>query len=143
LLDADPKYVGLIDSPKLTKYELSSYENCARRLAAKGDVRAEPCRSGTSPHLPVDLSMSNDDKNLNTAAPSKVSIQPTGQSQDAVRHEKDALHHKFHKSPQPSREDEKNDQRSQARPQSDKDDLQPGEGQPETPKVGSRDAPGG
>jgi hypothetical protein len=67
----------------------------------------------------------------------------TGQgSQDAVRHEKDALHHKFHKDPQPSGADEKKDQRSQARAQQDSVDIQ-SEGQPEIPKVGSRDAPGG
>jgi hypothetical protein len=86
--------------------------------------------------------MSNDDKNLNIAAPSKVS--PTGQSQDAVRHEKDAQHHKFHKEPRPSSEDEKHAQRSKARAQQDSVDMQQIEGQqPEIPKVGSRDAPGG
>jgi hypothetical protein len=47
-------------------------------------------------------------------------------SQDAVRHKKDALHHKSHSTSQP-----------------DSADMQPGEGQPEIPKVGSRDAPGG
>jgi hypothetical protein len=48
-------------------------------------------------------------------------------SQDALRHEKDALHHKFHSSPQPDTAAETNEA---------------GE-QPEIPKVGSRDAPGG
>jgi hypothetical protein len=54
----------------------------------------------------------------------------TGQSQDAVRHEKDALHHKFHKGPQLGNADEGNDQQIDGQ-------------QPEIPKVGSRDAPGG
>jgi hypothetical protein len=35
------------------------------------------------------------------------------------------------------------DQRSQTRTQQDNVDMQPNEGQPEIPKVGSRDAPGG
>jgi hypothetical protein len=48
-------------------------------------------------------------------------------SQDALRHEKDALHHKFHSAPQPD-----------AAPET----SEAGE-QPEIPKVGSRDAPGG
>jgi hypothetical protein len=65
------------------------------------------------------------------------------QSQDAVRHEEDALHHKFHKGPRPSGADKKDDQGSQARAQQDSVDMQPSEGQPEIPKVGSRDAPGG
>lgn len=65
-------------------------------------------------------------------------------SQDAVRHEKDALHHKFHNGPRVSGADEKNDQQSQARAQQDSVDMQQIEGQqPEIPKVGSRDAPGG
>ncbi len=68
---------------------------------------------------------------------------PVGQSPDAVRHEKDALHHKFHKSPQPGARAEKPDQQAQARTQQDSADMQPSEGQPEIPKVGSRDAPGG
>jgi|HubBroStandDraft_6_1064221.scaffolds.fasta_scaffold132599_4 hypothetical protein len=67
--------------------------------------------------------MSND-KELNN------SNRRTGQSQDAVRHEKDALHHKFHKGPQPGSADEGNDQQIDGQ-------------QPEIPKVGSRDAPGG
>jgi hypothetical protein len=66
------------------------------------------------------------------------------QSQDAVRHEKDALHHKFHKGRQPGSADDKNDQQSQARAQQDSVDMQQlEEQQPEIPKVGSRDAPGG
>ena len=74
----------------------------------------------------------------------KNSNRQTGESQDAVRHEKDALHHKFHKGPQPSSAVEKNDQQSQARAQQDSVDMQQIEGQqPEIPKVGSRDAPGG
>ena len=84
--------------------------------------------------------MSNEDPNT----PIKVSNRQTGQSQDAVRHEKDALHHKFHTDPQRSRADEKNDQESQARAQQDSVDMQQIEGQQaEIPKVGSRDAPGG
>ena len=64
------------------------------------------------------------------------------QSQDAVRHQKDALHHKFHHGRQ--RADQKADQLSQARAQQDSVDMQQIEGrQPETPKVGSLDAPGG
>lgn len=54
-------------------------------------------------------------------------------SQDAVRHEKDAQHHKFRSGSQPSEPVGKNDRQS---PQSE-------EQQPEIPKVGSRDAPGG
>ncbi|HTB88259.1 MAG TPA: hypothetical protein VK743_09920 [Steroidobacteraceae bacterium] len=65
------------------------------------------------------------------------------QSQDAVRHEEDALHHKFHKDPRPGGDDKKDDRGSQARAQQDSIDIQPSEGQPEIPKVGSRDAPGG
>jgi hypothetical protein len=48
-----------------------------------------------------------------------------GQSQDALRHRQDAAHHKVHKSPQ-----------------SDATDTEAGQ-QPEIPKVGSLDAPGG
>ena len=44
---------------------------------------------------------------------------------------------------QGARTDRKHDQRSSAIAQLDRDDPQPGEGQPEIPKVGSRDAPGG
>ena len=73
----------------------------------------------------------------------KASNRETGQSQDAVRHEKDAMHHKFHKGPQASGAAKKSDQESQARMQQDSVDMQPSEGQPEIPKVGSRDAPGG
>ena len=83
--------------------------------------------------------------NDKSSAKSSDRSDQTGQgSQDAVRHEKDALHHKFHKGPQPSGTDEKNDQQSQARAQQDSVDMQQIEGQqPEIPKVGSRDAPGG
>jgi hypothetical protein len=87
--------------------------------------------------------MSNENKDPNDTSPVKISNRQS-QSQDAVRHEKDALHHKFHKGPQPSAEEEKNDQKSQARAQQDSVDMQQIEGQqPEIPKVGSRDAPGG
>lgn len=60
-----------------------------------------------------------------------------GQSQDAIRHEKDALHHKFHKgSPH---------QASALPPlvETQSDAGEQIEAQPEVPKVGSRDAPGG
>lgn len=53
---------------------------------------------------------------------------PSGQSQDAVRHEQDALHQKLHKSPLPPSGAEENDEQPSAA---------------EFPKVGSRDAPGG
>jgi hypothetical protein len=78
--------------------------------------------------------MSNDDNNPDAAIPLKVSDRQVGQSQDAIRHQKDAVHHKFHKGPV----DGKTDQ------QLGDDDAQQIEGQqPEIPKVGSRDAPGG
>lgn len=53
----------------------------------------------------------------------------TGESQDALRHEEDALHHKVHRT-HPGTTTEKS--------QDDGDNLQS-----EIPKVGSRDAPGG
>jgi hypothetical protein len=57
-----------------------------------------------------------------------------GLSQDALRHEKDAQHHKF----------EKNGQQTQARAQQDSVEVQHSEEQqPEIPKVGSPDALGG
>ena len=88
--------------------------------------------------------MSNENKDPHDSSPVKVSNRQSGQSQDAVRHEKDALHHRFHKDPQASAEEERNDQKSQARAQQDSVDMQQIEGQqPEIPKVGSRDAPGG
>jgi hypothetical protein len=88
--------------------------------------------------------MSNDNKDPNNTSPIKAANRQSGQSQDAVRHEKDALHHKFHKGPRQSGSDEMNDQQSQARAQQDSIDMQQIEGQqPEIPKVGSRDAPGG
>jgi hypothetical protein len=65
-------------------------------------------------------------------------------SQDAVRHQKDALHHKFHNGRRSNEADQKADQQSQARAQQDSVDMQQIEGrQPEIPKVGSLDAPGG
>jgi hypothetical protein len=77
---------------------------------------------------------------VKTTAPTQVSDRPTGQSQDAIRHERDALHHKFHKGP----EDQKASTQSQARAQQDSVDMQQLEGQqPEIPKIGSSDAPGG
>jgi hypothetical protein len=87
--------------------------------------------------------MPNDNRNANSE-PGNTSGHIGQGSQDAVRHEKDALHHKFHKGPQQSGPDEKNDQQSQTRAQQDSLDMQQIEGQqPEIPKVGSRDAPGG
>jgi len=86
--------------------------------------------------------MSRENKDPNTSS-TKLSNRQTGQSQDAVRHEKDALHHKFHSGPRRSEEDQKNNQGQQAKSQEDSVDLQQSEGQPEIPKVGSRDAPGG
>jgi hypothetical protein len=65
-------------------------------------------------------------------------------SQDAVRHQKDALHHKFHNGRQSKEADQKAGQQAQARAQQDSVDMQQIEGQqPEIPKVGSLDAPGG
>lgn len=49
------------------------------------------------------------------------------QSQDALRHEEDARHNKRHKTPLPGVPEDENTARQQ----------------PEIPKVGSRDAPGG
>jgi hypothetical protein len=72
--------------------------------------------------------------------------QNTGQqSQDALRHRQDAAHHKFHKSPQGGAADTHRGQRSEGGPQQDDSDINQSdaEQQPEIPKVGSRDAPGG
>jgi hypothetical protein len=72
--------------------------------------------------------------------------QRTGQqSQDAQRHQQDAAHHKVHKSPQPGATDTRSGQQSQGRPQKDDTAISESEAgqQPEIPKVGSRDAPGG
>jgi hypothetical protein len=52
----------------------------------------------------------------------------TGESQDALRHEQDAQHNKAHKSPLPGKKEAIENEATQ---------------QPEIPKVGSRDAPGG
>jgi hypothetical protein len=52
----------------------------------------------------------------------------TGESQDALRHQQDALHHKVPKSPLPGKKEAIENDANQ---------------QPEVPKVGSRDAPGG
>lgn len=77
--------------------------------------------------------MNSDAKNPTTAAPIDVSGRHPGESQDAIRHQKDALHHKFHK----------NSADSESGRQLDSDPAQQIEEQPEIPKVGSRDAPGG
>ena len=58
--------------------------------------------------------------------PHDKNSQKTGESQDALRHDEDAQHHKVHKSP--SRQETIENEAHQ---------------QPEIPKVGSRDAPGG
>jgi hypothetical protein len=72
--------------------------------------------------------------------------QKTGQqSRDALRHQQDAAHHKVHKSPPPAAADTRNGQQSQGSSQKDDtaiNESEPGQ-QPEIPKVGSRDAPGG
>lgn len=88
--------------------------------------------------------MANDNRNAKGTERGNISDHIGQGSQDAVRHEKDALHHKFHNGPRPSAGDEKSDHQSQARAQQDSVDMQPIDGQqPEIPKVGSRDAPGG
>jgi hypothetical protein len=58
------------------------------------------------------------------------------ENSDAKRHDrgKITLHHKFHNGLPAGGADEAH---------RDNDDMQPSEGQPEIPKVGSRDAPGG
>ena len=71
--------------------------------------------------------MANDNHGANGTQRASAPEQNTGQSQDASRHRKDALHHKFHSGPRPDETVEKGE---------------PVE-QPEIPKVGSRDAPGG
>jgi hypothetical protein len=87
--------------------------------------------------------MANDNTNAKGTEHGNISDHIGQGSQDAVRHEKDALHHKFHNGPRSSA-DEKNDQQSQARAQQDSVDMQQIDGeQPEIPKVGSHDAPGG
>jgi len=83
------------------------------------------------------------DDNINAKTTGRQSSHIGQSSQDAARHEKDALHHKFHNTSQRSGVGAKNDEQSQASTQQDSGDAQPGEGQPEIPKVGSRDAPGG
>ena len=76
----------------------------------------------------------------------------TGQlSQDALRHEQDAAHHKVHKSTQAGksaqsgRAENSGGQLPQRGSQEESGDLNELEAdqQPEVPKVGSRDAPGG
>jgi len=92
----------------------------------------------------MEYPMANDNTNAKGTERGNSSAHIGQGSQDAVRHEKNALHHKFHNGPRPSAEDEKNDQQSQARAQQDSVDMQQIDGQqPEIPKVGSHDAPGG
>jgi hypothetical protein len=100
--------------------------------------------SGTSPHLRAGLSMQNPGNNANDSHRGNTADHKSQQSQDAVRHQKNALHHKFHNGQPSSESDQKADQQSQARAQQDSVDMQQIEGQqPEIPKVGSLDAPGG
>jgi hypothetical protein len=98
---------------------------------------------GTSPHLRVDDHMHNDNISAKDSDRGNTSDHRAQRSQDAVRHQTDALHHKSHNGQQSTESDQKADQQSQARAQQDSVDMQPTEGQPEIPKVGSRDAPGG
>jgi hypothetical protein len=77
--------------------------------------------------------MNSDAKNPNATAPIEVSGRHADESQDAIRHQKDALHHKFHK----------NSADRESGRQLDSDSAQQIEEQPEIPKVGSSDAPGG
>jgi hypothetical protein len=84
--------------------------------------------------------MSNNSKQDNDAE--RITGQ---QSQDAQRHQQDAVHHKVHKSPRPSAADTQNARQAQRGPQNgdiNGNDSDAGQ-QPEIPKVGSRDAPGG
>ncbi len=94
--------------------------------------------------LQVDDPMHNDNDSANSFDLGNSSEHRSQLSQDAVRHQKDRLHHKFHTSQLSGESDRKADQQSQARAQQDSVDMQEIEGQqPEIPKVGSRDAPGG
>ena len=81
--------------------------------------------------------MNHDNKVLNVEAPGTSLDRSHGQSQDAIRHEKDALHHKFHKGLPPEKSGGPADSEAL------EDGTEPIEGQQEIPKVGSRDALGG
>jgi len=85
-------------------------------------------------------SIKNDTKRVSEVAPKTAQ-----QSQDAQRHQQDAAHHKFHSSPHQGVADAQRDQQLQGGPQQDDGDMSQSEAgqQPEIPKVGSRDAPGG
>jgi hypothetical protein len=88
--------------------------------------------------------MNHEKKDQNAEASNQVLERKTRQSQDALRHERDALHHKFHKGP--LRDTSLLDNKSARQPYNEAEqegDLEQLEGQPEIPKVGSRDAPGG
>ncbi len=85
--------------------------------------------------------MPDDTKKLANDDGGRLSDQSRQRSPDAVRHQKDALHHKFHNDPQPPKEEKRQQPQQPATAQ--KGDTQPSEGQPEIPKVGSRDALGG
>ena len=87
--------------------------------------------------------MPDDKRNANIDR-RNLSEQMGQRSQDAVRHLQDAQHHKFANGPKFSAADEKNPQQFQASADQESVDMQDGEEQqPEVPKVGSRDAPGG
>lgn len=83
----------------------------------------------------MEYPMANENSNSKGNEHGKIATQTVQRSQDAVRHQKDGLHHKFHGRPPASPADEA---------QQDSVDMQQNDGQqPEIPKVGSRDAPGG
>jgi hypothetical protein len=96
----------------------------------KGLAQADPCVAVVR-RFAREYPMSHDTNNQSQ------------RSQDAVRHQKDGLHHKFPKDPQPGAAEKRNARQSQAKAQQDSVEMQQNEGLPEVPKVGSRDAPGG
>jgi|SRR5476651_1731169 hypothetical protein len=99
---------------------------------------------GTMPLYEWSIKVSNDNNNANNSNGGSDPAQNTGQpSQDAKRHQQDSKHHKYHKGPQQDGADRS--PQSLRRSQSDNDEMnQSGaKQQPEIPKVGSRDAPGG
>ena len=77
--------------------------------------------------------MTHDNNDRKIAGPSQVPGRQSGKSQDAIRHQKDALHHKIHKASEAGK----------SAGLLDSDSAQQIEELPEVPKVGSRDAPGG
>jgi hypothetical protein len=83
--------------------------------------------------LQMEYPMANENSNANRTDPDNLAGQP-GRSQHAVCHPESVLHQKSHKAAAAGLAGEA---------QQDSRDVQPSEGQPEIPKVGSRDAPGG